>query len=65
MRTTAVFASAVRTGDFVRALIHDARTPDELAFAVGALSHYVGDAVGHSGAVNRAVPMEFPMLRQG
>jgi len=52
----------VRTGDFVRALIHDARTPDELAFAVGALSHYVGDSVGHSEAVNRAVPVEFPKL---
>jgi hypothetical protein len=54
----------VRTGDFVRALIRDARTPDELAFAVGALSHYVGDAVGHSEAVNRSVPIEFPELRK-
>ena len=54
----------VRTGDFVRALIHDARTPNELAFAVGALSHYVGDTIGHAEAINRAVPLEFPNLRK-
>jgi Zinc dependent phospholipase C len=54
----------VRTGDFVRALIHDARTPNELAFAVGALSHYVGDSIGHSEAVNRAVAVEFPKLER-
>jgi hypothetical protein len=53
----------VRTGDFVRALIHDARTPDELAFAVGALSHYVGDSIGHAEAINPAVAIEFPKLR--
>jgi hypothetical protein len=54
----------VRTGDFIRALIHDARSPDELAFAVGALSHYVGDTLGHSEAINPAVAIEFPKLRQ-
>ena len=32
----------VRTGDFVLALIRDARNVDEFAFALGALSHYVG-----------------------
>jgi hypothetical protein len=31
-----------RTGDFVLALIRDARNVDEFAFALGALSHYVG-----------------------
>jgi hypothetical protein len=54
----------VRTGDFVRALIHDARTPDELAFAVGALSHYVGDTIGHAEAINPSVAIEFPRLRK-
>ena len=38
-------------------------TRDELAFAVGALSHYIGDTVGHSEATNLAVPVEFPRLR--
>ena len=52
----------VRSGDFVRALLNDAKTPDELAFAVGALSHYVGDTAGHSEAVNPSVAIEFPKL---
>jgi hypothetical protein len=52
----------VRSGDFVVNLFRDARNADELAFAVGALSHYVGDAYGHSMATNRAVPVEFPKL---
>ena len=54
----------VRTGDFVVNLFRDARNADELAFAVGALSHYVGDTYGHSMATNRAVPVEFPKLRR-
>lgn len=54
----------VRSGDFVRSLLRNARTPDELAFAIGALSHYVGDTQGHSKAVNLAVPQEFPTLQQ-
>jgi Zinc dependent phospholipase C len=52
----------VRSGDFVVNLFRDARNADELAFAVGALSHYVGDSYGHSMATNRAVPVEFPKL---
>ncbi len=54
----------VRSGDFVVNLFRNANTPDELAFAVGALSHYIGDTVGHSTATNLAVPVEFPKLRQ-
>ena len=38
----------VRTGDFVVNLFRNAHNANELAFAIGALSHYVGDAVGHS-----------------
>jgi hypothetical protein len=54
----------VRSGDFVLSLLHNAQTPDELAFAVGSLSHYIGDTVGHSAAVNLSVPIEFPRLQQ-
>ena len=50
----------VRTGDFVVSLFRNAHNANELAFAVGALSHYVGDSFGHSQATNRAVAIEFP-----
>lgn len=53
----------VRTGDFVVALFRNATNANELAFAIGALSHYIGDSVGHATATNRAVPIEFPRLR--
>jgi hypothetical protein len=52
----------VRSGDFVVFLFRDAKNANELAFAIGALSHYVGDNIGHSEATNRAVPVEFPKL---
>jgi hypothetical protein len=52
-----------RTGDFVEGLIRDARTVDELAFALGALAHYANDITGHPGAVNRSVPRTFPKLQ--
>ncbi len=54
----------VRSGDFVTSLLRNARTPQELAFAVGALSHYLGDTVGHSQAVNPSVGIEFPKLER-
>jgi len=54
----------VRSGDFVLALLHNAKTPDELAFAIGSLSHYIGDTIGHSAAVNISVPVEFPSLKK-
>jgi len=53
----------VRSGDFVVNLFRNAHTANELAFAIGALSHYVGDSIGHSEATNLAVPTEFPKLR--
>jgi hypothetical protein len=53
----------VRSGDFVVSLFRNAKNADELAFAVGALSHYIGDSVGHPLATNRAVPVEFPKLQ--
>ncbi len=52
----------VRTGDFVMALFRNAHDANELAFAVGALSHYIGDSYGHSQATNRAVALEYPKL---
>ncbi len=54
----------VRSGDFVVNLLRDAHTADELAFAIGSLSHYIGDTVGHSTAVNLSVPVEFPKLEK-
>jgi len=37
----------VRSGDFVAALVRDAQTVDEYAFALGALAHYVSDNAAH------------------
>jgi hypothetical protein len=54
----------VRSGDFVVNLFRNAKNADELAFAIGALSHYVGDSIGHSLATNLAVPEAFPKLRR-
>ncbi len=53
----------VRSGDFVEALIRDARTLDEFAFALGALAHYANDNSGHPEAVNLTVPIVFPELQ--
>jgi len=53
----------VRTGDFVASLLRQAGTIDERAFALGALSHWVTDDVGHPQATNRVVPMLYPKLR--
>ena len=52
----------VRSGDFVVNLFRSAKDVNELAFAVGALSHYIGDSIGHPLATNLAVPLEFPKL---
>lgn len=54
----------VRTGDFIDWMFRNARTMDELAFAMGALSHYLGDSIGHSEAVNPATAIEFPKLER-
>ncbi len=52
----------VRSGDFVQALLDDATTPDEFAFALGALAHYTSDETGHP-YVNQVTAQEFPKLR--
>ena len=54
----------VRSGDFVMWMLRNARTMDEYAFAIGALSHYLGDSIGHSEAINLATAVEFPKLRE-
>jgi hypothetical protein len=54
----------VRTGQFVKTLLNDATTPDEYAFALGALTHYFGDTIGHSKATNIAEPQMYPRLRR-
>ena len=53
----------VRSGDFVEALIRNARDANELAFALGALAHYANDIAGHPEAVNLSVPRTFPKLK--
>ena len=52
----------VRSGDFVAALIRDAQTVDEYAFALGALAHYASDNTAHP-TVNHTVPEVYPKLR--
>ena len=39
------------------------QTANEFAFAIGALSHYVGDSIGHAQATNPSVAITFPKLR--
>jgi hypothetical protein len=54
----------IRSGDFIQALLRDAKDINEYAFAVGALSHYAADNDGHRLGINRAVPVLYPSLRK-
>ena len=54
----------VRSGDFVASLIRNSKNIYELAFALGALSHYVGDSIGHHDAVNPSTAVAFPSLEE-
>jgi Zinc dependent phospholipase C len=54
----------VRSGDFVAWMFRNATTVNEYAFAIGALSHYLGDTIGHSQAINPATAVEFPKLKR-
>jgi hypothetical protein len=54
----------VRTGDFISCLFRNARTIEEYAFAIGALSHYLGDSIGHSEAIDPATAVAFPDLNR-
>lgn len=52
----------VRSDAFVVALLRDAATPEEYAFALGAMSHYYSDTVAHP-TVNLITGEEYPKLR--
>jgi Zinc dependent phospholipase C len=54
----------VRSGEFVGALVAAATTVDEYAFALGAVSHWVSDSIGHPEVTNRTVPEIYPKLRE-
>ena len=54
----------VRSGDFVAALLRDAKDLDGCAFALGALAHYAADNNGHRIGTNRAVPVLYPKLKK-
>ena len=54
----------VRTGDFVLALLRDAKDLDGYAFALGALAHYAADLEGHPIGTNHAVPLLYPKLEK-
>jgi hypothetical protein len=54
----------IRSGDFILALLRDAKDLNEYAFAVGALSHYAADNIGHRVGINRTVAILYPGLRK-
>jgi hypothetical protein len=54
----------IRSGDFILALLRNAKDLNEYAFAVGALAHYAADNDGHRLGTNRAVPILYPGLRK-
>src|SRR5258707_1746682 len=53
----------IRSGDFIQALLRDAKDVHEYAFALVALAHYAADNDGHRLGTNRAVPILYPGLR--
>jgi zinc dependent phospholipase C len=53
----------VRSGDFVVDMLQESADLNEFAFALGALSHYAADTMGHP-TINRVVTIEFPKLRK-
>ncbi|MBF9140488.1 zinc dependent phospholipase C family protein [Hymenobacter properus] len=53
----------VRSGDFVRNLLREARNRNEYAFALGALAHYAADNVGHPEGTNLIIPTVYPDLK--
>lgn len=49
----------VRSGDMVTALIKNAETRNQFAFALGFLAHYYADRYGHPLATNKSVPLVY------
>jgi len=62
-KTFSDLAHYVRSGGFVTALLRDAQTLDEYAFALGALAHYASDRAGHP-TINRITGLIYPKLRR-
>lgn len=54
----------VRSGDFVKSLLTEARNLNEYAFALGSLCHYMADRYGHALGVNRCVPILYPRMKE-
>ena len=54
----------IRSGDFIQALLRNAKDLPGYAFALGALAHYAADIDGHRIGTNRAVPILYPGLRK-
>ncbi len=54
----------VRSGDFIMALIRDSESLNDYAFALGALSHYTSDLIGHPESTNLVVPLLYPKLKK-
>jgi hypothetical protein len=54
----------VRSGDFVKAVLNDAKNLNEYAFALGVLCHYYADVYGHRIGINASVPIIYPKLKQ-
>jgi hypothetical protein len=54
----------VRSGDFVKAVLNDAKDLYEYAFALGVLCHYYADVYGHRIGINVSVPEIYPKLKR-
>jgi hypothetical protein len=54
----------VRSGDFILNELSEAQNLNETAFALGSLSHYAADTIGHPEATNLVVPMLYPKIRK-
>ncbi len=53
-----------RSGDFILALLRNASTLNEYAFALGSIAHYAADNEGHPLATNVVVPLLYPELQK-
>ena len=53
----------VRSGDFVRNMLAEARDRNDYAFALGSLAHYEADINGHPEGTNKAMASVYPDLQ--
>src|SRR5262249_7294173 len=53
----------VRTGPFIEALLREAQTLNDYAFALGSLAHYFADSTAHP-YINRITALTYPKLRK-